>query len=165
MSRLSSGSIETKERETYRNDLNKETQQQARVIAQAMIATHANDYKSIVDAGLLSITAGEFNYDIYKAAEIVAGSAEMIRTHAEAQTPSQRLQFLSAQNVANQLTSLIHNGYFLVREGYILPFQEGGWGAYSKKGELLERLPTKKAAQCHLRSIEAKKRYGVSEEK
>lgn len=165
MARLTAGKIETQERADYQKRVDQETRSQARTIAQYILSTHASDYRSIVDAGLTIITAGEFNYDIRKAAEMVASHAELIRTHAESQTPSMRLQFLAAQNVASQLTALIHDGYFLIREGYILQLPQGSWEVYYKNGALQERLPTKKAAQCHLRNVEAKKRYGVSEEK
>jgi hypothetical protein len=61
------------------------------------------------------------------------------------------------------LASLMEDGYFLTRMGYVRKYK-GRWGTFSKKGNVLGTHPTKDKAQRQLRAIEMNKRHGYGEE-
>jgi len=125
-------------------------------------AQFSKEFKSIVEAGVLSITAGEHNYEIDKCAELADSYMESIIHRVRQISHNENLNLAASIEIMKVLASLMEDGYFLTRLGYVRK-HKGRWAVYSKKGKILGTHPTKEKAQRQLRAIEVNKRHGYAE--
>jgi len=152
----------SKRREEVRQELDQQRQKVAASIAKKVVDANVQEFSQIVQAGILTITAGENNYEIDVVAEIIDGYFEHILNRVSSFTTDPEQKIPVAAEVMNVLSDLMLDQYMLTREGYIRK-KDGKWGVFSKKGKLLGTHGTKKKALRQLRAIEWRKRQGVAQ--
>lgn len=152
----------SKRRDEVRQELDQQRQRIAASIAKRVVDANVQEFSRIVQAGILTITAGENNYEIDVVAEIIDGYFEHILNKVSSFTSDYELRIPVAAEVMNILSDLMLDQYMLTREGYVRK-RDGKWGVYSKKGKLLGTHGTKKKALRQLRAVEWRKRQGVAQ--
>jgi len=126
-------------------------------------AQFSKEFKNIVEAGVLAVTAGEHNYEIDKCAELADSYMESIIHRVRQLSRNENINLAASIEIMKVLAGLMEDGYFLTRLGYVRK-HKGRWGVFSKKGKLLGTHATKEKAQRQLRAIEINKRHGYAEE-
>ena len=156
--------FEDKNRKVYQKNLEQAHKAEASKIAQQVLSINAAQFKSVVDTGIITITAGEFNYETDKALEILGTYWDSVRQYVKPFSDSEKICTLATQAVLEQLGSLISDGYFLIRLGYIQKLAKGGYGVFSHNGKQQGRHPTKHKAVAQLRQAEIMKKQGMATE-
>ena len=140
-------------------------QQQDRAVQELVhnaTAQFAKEFKTIVEAGVLAVTAGEHNYELDVCAELADSYMESIIHRVRQISHNENINLAASIEIMKLLASLMEDGYFLTRLGYVRK-HKGRWGTFSKKGNTLGMHPTKEKAQRQLRAIEMNKRHGYDE--
>jgi len=143
--------------------IRKELDKAASTLEAEVISSFAVDLKPITHAGMLSVTAGAYNYEIDHLSDLMGDYYSTVLNKVAMVTKSYDLQPIVTEKILRRMAQSVLDGYFLTREGYIRR-HKGRWGVFSKKGKLLGTHPSKEKAQAQLRAIEWRKRQGTYEE-
>jgi len=152
-----------KEREDYRRQLTAGVQKEAESVAKRVLADHAHDVKMIVDACLLSVMAGEYNYQRDKMSEILASYLETMDMWIRPYSESAIVQSAAIQLIARRMQQLSDDGYFFIRKSYIKELPRGGFAVYSSDSELIGKYPTRIKAISQIKARERRQRYGYED--
>ena len=129
-----------------------------RQVAAATVNKYAGEFKTIVNAGILSITAGEHDYETDEVPIIVNNYSDTILAKVNTMTDDQEVTVPASVEIMKFISKSIMDGYHLIRQAYIRK-HKSGFGVFSESGKLLGQHQTKKDAVKQLRAIECHKRH------
>lgn len=152
---------EASKRADYQKVIDAEQQKLAQKLAHKVINANATEFKQIVQAGVLTVTSGEHNYEIAMISEIVSGYMDHIMNKV-ASHAGYEMRVPVATEIMKLLGSTMVDNYFLTRDGFITR-KNGKWGVHNKVGKSIGVRASKRQALTQLRRIEWRKRHGMEE--
>lgn len=152
---------EASRREKYQKFIDEEQNKLAKSLAEEVINKNAPEFKSIVQAGVLTVTSGENNYEINVISEILNGYMDHIMNKV-APCATSEMRVPVTVEVMKLLGSTMVDNYFLTREGYITR-NNGKWLVHNRAGKTIRVCGSKKQALTQLRRTEWRKRRGIEE--
>lgn len=150
-------------RQAYQEEINQQNQQQVAKLARTVVDANLVEFNNIVQAGVLTVTAGENNYEIDVLAEIVDGYFDSILSRVASHVPDLGTRYHVVAEISNVLAGLMVDQYMMTRDGYIRE-SDGTWGVFTKKGTIIGSCATKKKALRLIRAREWRKREGKETE-
>jgi len=149
-------------REEYRqaNEVHKSKQVQS--VAKHVMNSYAPDFKAMIEAGVLSLTAGEEEGEIDQIPGMVDSHFDSIKVRVDAATTNEDLKIPAVVAITQMLAETMLNQYFLTRNAFIR-VKGSRYNLLSNKNKRLGTHSNKRSAIRQLRLIEYKHRHGLGD--
>jgi hypothetical protein len=152
---VSEAAAAQKRREDYSKQLDTQAAQQISAITEQVISTHAAEFKNLLNAGILRVTAGPYDYEVDEIPKLLNDYAEFIYAKVSTECPNLDLRMSVTARVMTQLASMIYDSYKMTRDACIRKGKHGGYGVFSNSGQLMGKFHhSKRGALQQIRAKE-----------
>lgn len=149
-------------REDYRQATARRQSQRVQNVAKHVMNAYAADFKAMIEAGMLSLTAGEEEGEIDQIPEMVDSHLDSIKVKVDAATTDEDLKIPAVMAITQMVADTMLNQYFLTRKAFIR-VKGNRYNLLSDKNERLGTHSNKRSAIRQLRLIEYKHRHGLGD--
>jgi len=122
-------------------------------VVAAVLDRWPEDIKNINDAVVCAITSGAHNYEIGQIPEMLRNYAEDVHNKVTRVSSNLDIHVKATEGLLNKVANTAINQYFILRQGYIKPYNTG-WAVYARTGELIDKHPNRKKALSQIRAME-----------
>jgi len=147
-------------KEEYKRSSEQITNKAVQALAKTVMDSHSGIFKAMIEAGMLSLTAGEEEGEIDRIPEMVDSHLDSIKMKVDAATHNEDLKIPVIVAITQLMANTMFNQYFLTRKAFIR-VRGNKWALFSDKNEKLGIHANKKGAVKQLRLIEYKNRHGL----
>lgn len=147
-------------REDYRKADEQRIAKRVQAVAKHVMDSYASDFKMMIEAGVLGLTAGADEGQIDRIPEMVDSHLDSIKIKVDAATTDEDLKIPATVAITQIMAGTMLNQYFLTRNAFIRA-KDNKWRIFSDKNEKLGVHGNKKSAIRQLRLIEHQHRYGL----
>jgi hypothetical protein len=146
----------------YRKASELQKSKKVQVVAKHVIDAYASDFKAMIEAGMLSLTAGEEEGEIDRIPEMIDSHLDSIKVKVDAATTDEDLKIPAVVAITQIMADTMLNQYFLTRKAFIRA-KNDRYALVSNRNEKLGVHANKRSAIRQLRLIEYKHRHGLGD--
>ena len=150
----------TKAREQYTATTKHGIAKRVQIVAKQTMNTYASDFKAMIEAGMLSLTAGEEEGAIDRIPEMIDSHLDSIKIKVNASTDEEDLKIPAMVAITQLMADTMLSQYFLTRNAFIRK-HGNRLHVISKDGEKLGGHFNVKAATKQLHAFEYNHRRGL----
>jgi hypothetical protein len=146
----------------YRKATEAKQSHRVQIVAKHVMDAYAQDFKAMIEAGMLSLTAGEEEGEIDKIPSMVDSHLDSIKVKVDAATTDEDLKIPAVVAITQIMADTMLNQYFLTRNAFIR-VRGHKYNLFSYQNERLGIHSNKRGAIRQLRLIEYKNRHGLGD--